>query len=277
MRFLLALAALLLGTAAQACLFARDARPRDWYEWAQALFAADVTSVQNQNRTDVVALRVVETYKGPAGAATATLRMPEQMWARCRLERPAVGARVLAALNPNGDALVVPLAATYADELRAARPGPAVPIASQMPTPAPNAPAPSSPAPSASVQAPPPPVAARCVLTPLYGVTVKVEHCEQAEGGPLYLRGEILRLARENAVPLPDGVPMPVRGQRYLFYKPTGLCQDFDKNAALIATLSHPCCDANQPYCARSVDFLVDDGVGSPAMRSPSAPAPRSR
>ena len=68
---------------------------------------------------DVVRLDVRETFKGPPAAQTATLQVPSRMWAACRLERPAVGAQVLVAINPNGDALLVPLSAQYAERLRA--------------------------------------------------------------------------------------------------------------------------------------------------------------
>jgi hypothetical protein len=123
LRILIALAALLfLNGAAHACLFARDAKPQDWYEWANVLFAAEVTSIEPQNRVDVIALRVVETFKGPEAAATASLQVPNNLWMGCKLERPAVGARVLAALNANNDALLVPLPASYAEQLRALKP-----------------------------------------------------------------------------------------------------------------------------------------------------------
>jgi len=110
---------LLMGTA-RACRFAQDAQPAQWYEWADSLFAADVTSVEADagNSVDVISLRVVETFKGPAGAAAASLRVPSRMWSSCRLERPAVGARVLVALNPNSDTLLVPLTAAYSERLR---------------------------------------------------------------------------------------------------------------------------------------------------------------
>jgi len=49
------------------------------------------------------------------------LRVPSRMWSSCRLERPAVGARVLVALNPNGDTLLVPLAPGYSERLRSDR------------------------------------------------------------------------------------------------------------------------------------------------------------
>src|SRR3954452_2553774 len=118
---LLALVALhlVMGTA-QACRFAQDAQPAQWYEWADSLFAADVTSVEADagKSGDVINLRVVETFKGRAGAAPASLRVPSRMWSSCRLERPAVGARVLVALNPNSDTLLVPLTAAYSERLR---------------------------------------------------------------------------------------------------------------------------------------------------------------
>jgi hypothetical protein len=130
MRHILALAALLaalLATgAAQACLFARDAQPKDWLEWASALLAADVSAIERTDAMDVVELRVVETFKGPAAAKTATLQVPTRLWSACRLERPAIGAHVLVAINPNSDALLVPLSSQYAEQLRAiARSAPA--------------------------------------------------------------------------------------------------------------------------------------------------------
>jgi hypothetical protein len=106
LRYLIALAAcLFLNGAAHACLFARDAKPQDWYQWANVLFAADV----------------VETFKGPEAAATASLQVPSNLWAACKLERPTVGTRVLGALNANSDALLVPLSPEYAERMRAAK------------------------------------------------------------------------------------------------------------------------------------------------------------
>ena len=122
MRHILALVALLFAGSAQACLFARDAQPKDWMEWATVLLAADVTAIEEANGTDTVKLGVSETFKGPPAAATATLQVPSRMWASCRLERPAVGAHVLVAINAHSDALLVPLTSPYADRLRAARP-----------------------------------------------------------------------------------------------------------------------------------------------------------
>src|SRR5687768_2471609 len=106
-RLVAAAVLLVLATAASACRFAQDAQPPQWYEWSTSLFAADVTGVERdrQKSLDVITLRVVETFKGPEGAA-ATLRVPSRMWASCGLERPSVGARVLVALNPNSDTLL---------------------------------------------------------------------------------------------------------------------------------------------------------------------------
>ena len=120
MKHFLTLAALLASTSAQACLFARDAQPKDWLEWASVLLAADVTALDESKGTDTVRLNVRETFKGPAAAETATLQVPSRLWASCRLERPAPGARVLVAINANHDALLVPLTSQYADRLRAA-------------------------------------------------------------------------------------------------------------------------------------------------------------
>jgi hypothetical protein len=117
---LLAIALLqFVAASAHACLFARDTQPEYWYEWASALFAADVTGVEHDRAKslDIITVRVVETFKGPAGA-TATLEVPSRLWASCRLELPAVGARVLVALNPSSDTLLVPLTASYAELLR---------------------------------------------------------------------------------------------------------------------------------------------------------------
>jgi hypothetical protein len=121
LRHLLAVAVLQLAAAsANACLFARDTQPEQWYEWATALFAGDVTNVEQdaQKSLDIITVRVVETFKGPKGAS-ATLSVPHRMWASCRLELPAVGAHVLVALNPASDTLLVPLTADYAALLRA--------------------------------------------------------------------------------------------------------------------------------------------------------------
>ena len=105
--------------AAQAtCMFARDTQPQDWYQWAQVLVAGDVASVEARGSVDLVSLRVVETFKGPAGVQTATLEIPQKLWTTCRIERPAPGDHVLGALNANNDALLVPLDAAYTERLR---------------------------------------------------------------------------------------------------------------------------------------------------------------
>jgi len=110
---------LALASAANACRFAQDAQPEQWQAWSSLLFAADVASIEldQQKSLDVITVSVVETFKGPPGAA-ATLLVPTRMWASCRLARPLAGARVLVAINPNGDTLLVPLTQTYSERLR---------------------------------------------------------------------------------------------------------------------------------------------------------------
>ncbi len=243
-----ALAALVLACAllpAQAaCLSTRESKPQDWYAWASVLVAADVTGVTQRGRYDVLSLRVVEAFKGPPRVETLTLEVPANLWEACKVERPAVGARVLGALNANNDANVVPLDTSYADALRALRPAPIA----------------TSPAPEVAKEDEP--IAMRCVESPVYGASVKVESCEQV-GAALFLRGEVLRAAQENSVDEVAGLPVPASGKRYSFYKPNGQCQDYGKNAALTGRLSHPCCDAKQPYCTRKTDFVIDEGPGA--------------
>jgi hypothetical protein len=83
------------------------------------LFAADVTGVEQDvpKSLDIITVRVAETFKGPQ-ASSATLQVPSRLWASCRLERPAVGAHVLVALNANNDTLLVPLTSAYAELLK---------------------------------------------------------------------------------------------------------------------------------------------------------------
>lgn len=107
---------------AQACLFATTTPPEGWYQWASALFAGDVTRVEREKSTDVVSVRVVETFKGPdAKHGTLTVHIPSRHWASCKLEVPAIGERVLVAMNPNSDAMLVPLPESYAERLRTHR------------------------------------------------------------------------------------------------------------------------------------------------------------
>ena len=111
---------LLAANAAHACLFATTTPPEGWYRWASILVAADVTELGKEAAKDVVTARVVETFKGPEGPeGTITVSVPSRHWASCKLEVPAVGARVLVALNPNSDAMLVPLSAKLAEGLRA--------------------------------------------------------------------------------------------------------------------------------------------------------------
>ena len=121
LRFIVTLALCAYFGVAFACRFARDAQPAQWLEWSDVLFAADISSIDTdaQKRLDVIGVRVVEVFKGPPGAAAANLEVPTRMWASCNLERPSAGARVLVAMNPNRDTLLVPLDPSFADLLRA--------------------------------------------------------------------------------------------------------------------------------------------------------------
>lgn len=242
---------LLLGcAAAQAvCLSVRESKPQDWYAWSQVLVAADVTGVSQRGRYDVIALHVVEAYKGPERVETLTLEVPQNFWEVCKIERPKTGARVLGALNANNDANVVPLDASYASQLAALRPAP-IAKAGEAP--------PAAPAAAAAAEAAPA-IAMACVRSPVYGATVKVESCEQASGA-LFLRGEVVRAAQENSAEEVPGLPLPEYGKKFSFAKPNGQCSDLPaKNPSITGRLSHPCCDKNQPYCARKTDFLIDD------------------
>lgn len=123
-RHLIAVAVLQLAAGwAHACLFATSTPPEGWYQWASLLLAADVTQVDRdpQKPVDVITARVVETFKGPeiTGTGTLTVRLSSRYWANCKVEMPAVGARVLVAMNPNQDAMLVPLSAGFAEQLRA--------------------------------------------------------------------------------------------------------------------------------------------------------------
>ena len=126
LRRLFAIACLQLASGwAHACLFATSTPPQGWYQWASGLFAGDVTGVakDGEKPIDVVTVRVVETFKGPDAAhGTLTVHISNRYWANCRVERPAAGARVLVAMNPNSDAMLVPLSASYAQQLRAHKP-----------------------------------------------------------------------------------------------------------------------------------------------------------
>jgi hypothetical protein len=112
---------LFAANAAQACLFATTTPPDGWYAWASILVAADVTEIGKEagKPADVITARVVETFKGPEGPeGTITVSVPSRHWASCKLEVPSVGARVLVALNPNSDAMLVPLSMNLAQGLR---------------------------------------------------------------------------------------------------------------------------------------------------------------
>jgi len=126
MRRLIALVALQLACGwAHACLWATSTPPEGWYQWSAQLFGGDVTAVsKDESRpVDVITVKVVETFKGPETphGGTLTVRVPSRNWAACKLELPSAGARVLVALNANSEVLLVPLSASYAEQLRAVK------------------------------------------------------------------------------------------------------------------------------------------------------------
>lgn len=125
LRQLFAIAVLLpLTGGAHACLFATSTPPEGWYQWASGLFAGDVTTLEKdaQKPVDVITVRVVETFKGPDAAnGTLTVRVPSRNWNACKLAVPVAGARVLVALNANSEVMLVPLSASYTEQLRKIR------------------------------------------------------------------------------------------------------------------------------------------------------------
>jgi hypothetical protein len=120
LRYLLVAAILQLAMGwAQACLFTRNVQPERWYDWASALFSGEVTKIEQdrEKSLDIITVRVVETFKGPAGDV-ATVQIPVRLRIACGLDLPAVGAQVLVALDPGNDSAWVPLKASYAELLR---------------------------------------------------------------------------------------------------------------------------------------------------------------
>ena len=114
--FLLLLAA---AAPAQGCMFVRDVPPEAWYQWSSALFAGEVTRVEEDadKAIDTIAVRVTETFKGPSGES-ATLTMPVRLRKLCKLELPKPGDRILVALNARNDSSWVPLSEGYSQRMR---------------------------------------------------------------------------------------------------------------------------------------------------------------
>lgn len=117
------LAGLLAAAApAQACMFVRDIPPDAWYQWSASLFAGEVVKVEEDadKALDTIAVRVTETFKGPAGES-ATLTMPVRLRKLCKLELPKIGDRILVALNERNDSSWVPLSDGYSERMRKER------------------------------------------------------------------------------------------------------------------------------------------------------------
>jgi hypothetical protein len=107
---------------AQACMFVRNIPPEAWYQWSASLFAGEVTRVEEdaEKAVDTIAVRVTETFKGPAGES-ATLSMPVRLRKLCKLDLPKIGERILIALNDRNDSSWVPLTDSYSERMRLER------------------------------------------------------------------------------------------------------------------------------------------------------------
>ncbi len=121
-RWLAAAVLCVLVAPAQACMFVRDIPPEAWYQWSASLFAAEVTKVEEDaaKAIDTIAVRVTETFKGPAGES-ATLTMPVRLRKLCKLELPKLGDRLLVALNERNDSAWVPLTQSFSERMRQQR------------------------------------------------------------------------------------------------------------------------------------------------------------
>ena len=119
-RFLVVL--LFLPGWAQACLFITSTPPEGWYQWSERLFGGDVTAISKDadKPVDVISVKVVETFKGPeVSLATLEVRVPSRHWSLCKVEIPTAGTRVLVALKMNNEVMIIPLSASYAEQIRA--------------------------------------------------------------------------------------------------------------------------------------------------------------
>lgn len=124
MRVLLIVLLQAASTWVHACLFATSTPPEGWYQWSASLYSGDVAAVGKDEArpVDVIIVRVVETFKGAdATNGTLTVRVPSRNWKACKLEVPVAGARVLVAMNPNSEVMLVPLSASYTEQLRRIR------------------------------------------------------------------------------------------------------------------------------------------------------------
>ena len=122
LRLLVGAALCALAVPAQACMFVRDIPPEAWYQWSASLFAGEVTQVAEDagKAVDTIAVRVTETFKGPAGES-ATLTMPVRLRKLCKLELPKLGDRILVALNERNDSSWVPLTDGFSERMRQQR------------------------------------------------------------------------------------------------------------------------------------------------------------
>jgi len=115
---------------------------------------------------------------------------------------------------------------------------------------------------------------ARCVASASYIATLKVNTCEEAKPGQVFIEGELLSVSKIDKT-VSELQNVPVRGNKYVFYKglsllvrsssgqfqarEVGYCKAMEKQSVLKGVISRPCCDATYPWCGKSVDFLIDE------------------
>ena len=116
---------------------------------------------------------------------------------------------------------------------------------------------------------------ARCLESASYVATLKVNKCEEAKPGEVFIEGELLSVSKIGKT-VSESQKVPVKGDKYLFYKglspfvhsrdgqlkmrEAGYCKGMEKQSVLKGVISRPCCDALYAWCGRSVDFLIDEG-----------------
>jgi hypothetical protein len=115
---------------------------------------------------------------------------------------------------------------------------------------------------------------ARCLASASYVATLKVNKCEEAKPGQVFIEGELLSISRIGKT-VSELQKVPVKGDKYLFYKglspfihsgngqlktrEVGYCKGLEKQSVIKGVISRPCCDALYSWCGQSVDFLIDE------------------
>lgn len=115
---------------------------------------------------------------------------------------------------------------------------------------------------------------ARCLESSSYAVTLKVNRCEEAKPGQVFIEGELLSVSKVGKT-VSESQDIPLKGNKYVFYKALsplvhsssgqlkkreiGYCKGMEKQSVLKGMISRPCCDALYPWCVNSVEFLIDE------------------